>query len=90
MLLHIVEAVAISTSVLSLIPQIIQSHRTRSMSDVSMWMLFNFAVCAIAWIIYGLWTGATAVWLCNIIFAAFSLYLMALKYWYDRAALSTE
>lgn len=46
-------ALAFVTTLIGFIPQIIKAYRTKSMKDVSMFMLLNCWVCAFAWLAYG-------------------------------------
>ena len=45
---------AMVTTLIGLIPQIIKAHRTKTMKDVSLFMLLNCWVCALSWLIYGI------------------------------------
>lgn len=45
---------AFVTTLIGLIPQIIKAYQTKSMGDVSMFMLLNCWVCALSWLIYGI------------------------------------
>lgn len=76
--------IASFTSVISLIPQIIKSYQTKSVTDLSILMLINFVMCSISWTIYGILIDAVSVWVTNIIMSVFSSTLLVLKFQYDR------
>ena len=48
---------AFVTTLIGLIPQIVKAHKTKSMGDVSMFMLLNCWVCAFAWLAHGLYVS---------------------------------
>lgn len=79
MILLFISIVASTTSIVSLIPQIIQTYRTRSAKDLSLLMLINFLICSLSWIVYGALTHAWTVWVTNVIMAIFTVVLIALK-----------
>ena len=72
------------TSVISLIPQILHTCRTRSAKDLSLLMLINFFICAISWVCYGLLTGARTVWVTNAMSTVCIIILIALKIRYTK------
>ena len=45
---------AMISTLIGLIPQIIKAYQTKSMKDVSLFMLINCWICAFSWLIYGL------------------------------------
>lgn len=73
------------TSTISLVPQIIQSFRTKSVSDLSVWMLWNFLFSSILWFVYGIMIVSFAVICTNLIMTLFSMWLIILKFRYDRS-----
>lgn len=79
MTLLLISLVASATSILSFIPQIFQTYRTRSAKDLSMLMLLNFLICSVSWIGYGVLTHAWTVWITNTIMTVFILILIILK-----------
>ena len=83
MITTIIGFIASFTSIVSLIPQIIQSYRTRSVRDISLLMLINFCICSISWVFYGILTDAQSVWLTNIIMSLFSFILLYFKVKYN-------
>lgn len=71
------------TSTISLVPQIIQSFKTKSVSDLSVWMLWNFLLSSILWCVYGAMIVSFAVISTNLIMTLFSIWLLILKVKYD-------
>ncbi|MFK7973305.1 MAG: SemiSWEET family sugar transporter [Rickettsiaceae bacterium] len=83
-MISILGFIASFTSVISLVPQIIKSYRTKSVSDLSILMLINFLICSVCWTIYGVLIDATSVWVTNIIMTVFSFVLLIFKHKYDK------
>ncbi|MEF2229164.1 MAG: SemiSWEET family transporter [Candidatus Cardinium sp.] len=77
--LDVVACIGSSTAVLSLLPQIIQSYRTKSVHDVSMLMLLNLTVSSISWTLYGAMTADKPLCLTNVLLTIGSLIMLALK-----------
>ena len=76
--------IASFTSVISLLPQIIKSYKTKSVDDISLAMIINFVICSISWVIYGLLTESQSVWITNVIMSIFSIIMLVLKIKYNR------
>lgn len=76
--------IASFTSVISLLPQIIKSYKTKSVDDISLGMIINFVICSISWVVYGLLTKSNSVWITNIIMSIFSIIMLVLKIKYNR------
>jgi MtN3 and saliva related transmembrane protein len=83
-LIKIVGFCAIVTTVISLIPQIIRTHKTHSVEDVSLWMLIDFLLNAVLWIVYGVLIGSREVLVANILMGIFSVWLLVLKFYYGK------
>ena len=75
--------IALITSVIGLIPQSYKAFQTRSTEDISMFMVINYFVCSIAWIIYGTIILSAFVVVSDVIGAITSLVLIMQKYHYD-------
>ncbi len=58
--------IALITSCIGLTPQIYKTYKTKSAVDISYLMLYNYLVCSIAWIVYGIFTKADFVLYSNI------------------------
>ena len=84
MILVIVGFIAAFTSTISLIPQIYQTYKTKSVEDLSMLMLINFTICSISWIIYGFLTNTTSVWITNVIMTISSIFMLIFKIKYKK------
>lgn len=80
-------SIAFVTSVIGLLPQVIKAAQTRSTQDISMWMLINYFVCSIAWIIYAGYSNSIFVLSSNILGSLGSLLLIVLKLRFDRRTL---
>ena len=80
----IVGFIASFTSVISLIPQIIKSYKTKSVSDLSFLMLVNFLICSISWTLYGILIDDLSVLATNIVMTIFSFILLVFKIRYAK------
>jgi len=76
--------IASITSVISLIPQIVKSYKTKSVGDLSILMIVNFLISSISWALYGILIDAVSVWATNIVMSVFAIILMKLKFKYDK------
>jgi MtN3 and saliva related transmembrane protein len=76
--------IASITSVISLIPQIVKSYKTKSVGDLSILMILNFLISSISWALYGILIDAVSVWATNIVMTVFAIILMKLKFKYDK------
>lgn len=83
MLIKTIGFLAALTSTISLVPQIIQSFKTKSVSDLSIWMLWNFLFSSILWCFYGAMILSFAVIGTNLIMTLFSMWLIILKFKYE-------
>lgn len=77
--------IALVTSFIGLLPQIVKSLKTQSTEDLSLIMLINYAVCSLAWIIYGAGTASFFVLSANIIGLIVSMILIFMKRYYDAS-----
>ena len=75
--------VALITSFIGLLPQVIKSLKTKSTADLSMLMLINYLICSLAWILYGLGTTSFFVLMANVAGFVISLLLIVMKKRYD-------
>lgn len=83
MFIKIIGFLAAFTSTISLVPQIIQSFRTKSVNDLSVWMLWNFLFSSILWCVYGAMIVSFAIICTNLIMSLFSIWLIILRVKYD-------
>ena len=86
MLVNIIGFLAAFTSTISLIPQVIKMYKTRSVDDLSTWMIVNFLLTSILWVIYGFLITSWSVWLTNIFMLLFALIMIWLKVRYGKMA----
>ena len=85
MLVEIIGSLAAFTSTISLLPQIIKAHRTRSTDDLSIGMLLIFLLTSLLWAIYGLMIASYAVLIANVLMVLFSVWMLTLTYCFRRA-----
>jgi MtN3 and saliva related transmembrane protein len=71
-------------SAIALTPQIYKVYKTRSVKDMSLLMLFNYLLCAIAWIIYGLSISSNFIIFSNIMSFLCTSILITQKKLYDK------
>lgn len=64
--------IALLTTIIGLLPQIYKNYRTKSVNDLSMIMLINYAICSLSWIAYGALITDQIVTMANI-FCLFSV-----------------
>ncbi|MFH1832027.1 MAG: SemiSWEET family transporter [bacterium] len=84
MLITIVGTIASFASLSTLPPQIYQMYKTKSAKQVSLFMLINFLIAAICWLIYGILIHAVSIIITNSILLVFSVILIILKFKYDK------
>lgn len=69
---------------ISFVPQVIKSYRTKSVEDLSVWMIVATLVGTVFWVIYGYLIGSRPVAVMNIIFGVIVLFQLYLKIRYER------
>lgn len=79
-MLTIISFIAIFTSTISLVPQIYRTYKSKSVEDLSLLMLFNFLICSVAWVAYGILTDSLSVLLSNLVMIIFSALLLFFKF----------
>lgn len=89
MLLNVIGFLAVLTSTISLIPQIIKMIKTHSVEDISIGMISNFLATSLLWIVYGWMIDSWSVWLTNIFMLIFAVIMAYLKVKYQNIELST-
>lgn len=77
--------VATITTIIGLLPQVYKTYKTKSAKDISKIMLYNYFICSISWIIYGLLTESSFVVYSNIVGLLTSLIMIFQKRYYDAA-----
>ena len=68
----------------SFVPQVIKSYKTRSVSDLSLWMIIATLVGTIFWISYGYLINSKPVLVMNVIFGFVVLFQLFLKIKYEK------
>lgn len=68
----------------SFIPQVVKSYRTKSVRDLSLWMIIITLIGTAFWIIYGFLIEGMPVIVMNGIFSVIVLYLLYLKIRYEK------
>ena len=68
----------------SFVPQVIKSYRTKSVKDISSWMIITTLAGTIFWIIYGFLINSKPVFVMNIIFVVIVLFQLFLKINYEK------
>ncbi|MDP2947770.1 MAG: SemiSWEET family transporter [Nanoarchaeota archaeon] len=64
---------------ISFIPQVIKSHQTKSVDDVSVWMIIATVIGSIFWTAYGIIIWSMPVAIMNYIFLLVVTYQLYLK-----------
>lgn len=82
--IDLIGMIASATSVVGFLPQIYKNQKTRSVSDLSALMLFNFFICSLAWVVYGGLTGSTYVLLTNVACLCACGFLLGQKMYFQR------
>ena len=73
------------------IPQIYHSIKTKRTKDISLFMLFLSILQHVAWIIYAYFDNINLpLIICDSICVLLTMYLIALKYYYDKKQEKTE
>ena len=67
------------TGSLTFVPQVYKAWETRSVGDISIWMIFILLLNVTIWLIYGIWGKDKAMILANSIIMFLSLVLLYFK-----------
>lgn len=78
--------IALSTTMIGLLPQSYKAFKTGSTDDVSMLMIINCLICSMAWAIYGICISSIFVWLSNAFCVLSNIILIIQKIHYDSLA----
>lgn len=74
---------AFITSLIGLLPQVYKAYMTKSTTDISFIMLWNYIVCSLAWIMHSWYTQSFVVLFSNIAGLSISLISLLQKCYYD-------
>ncbi|MCX6821718.1 MAG: SemiSWEET family transporter [Candidatus Aenigmarchaeota archaeon] len=69
---------------ISFIPQVIKSYKTKNVSDISLGLIVATLIGTVFWIIYGVLIESMPIIIVNIIFGITVLYQLYLKIKYDK------
>ena len=69
---------------ISFVPQVIKSYRTKSVEDLSVWMVISTFIGTVFWIIYGFLIKSNPEIVMNIIFGIIVLFQLVLKMKYEK------
>jgi MtN3 and saliva related transmembrane protein len=69
---------------ISFIPQVIKSYKTKNVSDISLGLIVATLIGTLFWIIYGFLIGGMPIIVMNIIFGITVLYQFYLKIKYEK------
>ena len=69
---------------ISFVPQVIKSYKTKSVSDLSLWMIIATLVGTIFWVIYGYLINSKPIIVMNIIFGVIVLFQLFLKIKHEK------
>jgi len=69
---------------ISFVPQVIKSYKTKSVKDLSLWMIVATLAGTIFWVTYGYLIKSSPVLVMNIIFGVIVLFQLYLKLKYER------
>jgi MtN3 and saliva related transmembrane protein len=72
-----VAAAALTTS--SFLPQIVRAHRTKSMGDVSQYLMSMFGTGTVLWMVYGIFKADIVIIGANATATAFNIILLYMK-----------
>lgn len=84
MLISIIGVAAAALTTSSFLPQIIKAYRTRSMGDVSRYLMSFFATGTVLWMVYGIFKGDWVIIGANGTATAFNVILLYMKFAYKK------
>jgi len=64
---------------ISFIPQVVKSYRTKSVEDLSIQMILATFIGTVFWLVYGVLVGSMPIMVTNIIFGGTVLFQLFLK-----------
>ena len=69
---------------ISFVPQVIKSYKTKSVKDLSIWMIIATLIGTSFWITYGILIKSKPVMVMNVIFLFVVVYQLFLKIKYEK------
>jgi MtN3 and saliva related transmembrane protein len=85
-LVSIVGVVAAILTTSSFLPQMIKAYRTKSMHDVSRYLMSMFATGTVLWMVYGIYKSDLVIVGANAIATVFNVVLLFMKFSYGKPA----
>jgi MtN3 and saliva related transmembrane protein len=79
LLISIIGVAAAALTTFSFLPQIVRAYRTKSMGDVSRYLMSMFATGTVLWMAYGFFKGDLVIIGANATASAFNLILLCMK-----------
>jgi MtN3 and saliva related transmembrane protein len=84
MMVTVIGAAAAMLTTSSFLPQIIKAYRTKSMHDVSRYLMSFFATGTVLWMIYGVFKSDFVIIGANATASAFNIILLYMKFAYGK------
>jgi MtN3 and saliva related transmembrane protein len=83
-LVSVIGIVAAILTTSSFLPQIIKAYRTKSMHDVSRYLMSLFATGTVLWMLYGIYKSDLVIVAANAIATVFNVVLLYMKFSYGK------
>lgn len=83
----VIQLIGIAAAVLttsSFLPQIVKAYQTKSMEDVSRYLMSMFATGTLLWMVYGAYKSDLVIIGANAIASAFNIVLLCMKFAYRK------
>jgi MtN3 and saliva related transmembrane protein len=77
---------AATMTTVSFLPQLIRVVKLRSAREISLGMFLIFSAGTFAWLVYGILSHSTPVWMANAVTFVLSMSILILKLRFDRNA----
>jgi MtN3 and saliva related transmembrane protein len=84
MMVTAIGAAAAMLTTSSFLPQIVKAYRTKSMDDVSRYLMSFFATGTVLWMIYGVFKSDPVIIAANATASAFNVILLYMKFAYGK------
>ena len=84
LMISIIGLAAATLTTSSFLPQIIKAYRTKSMEDVSRYLMSFFATGTLLWMIYGVYQDDWVIIGANVTASAFNVILLYMKFAYRK------
>lgn len=84
LLISIIGLAAAVLTTSSFLPQIVKAYRTKSMQDVSRYLMSMFATGTVFWMVYGIFKGDWVIIGANATATLFNIILLYMKFAYKK------